>query len=73
MMEVCDNEKTSQATSQLNMADSGGRGGLLGCRGRGACRLITQDFLPHNEEQQSPQRMRCACLSAGSCVFNDET
>lgn len=49
-----------------------GGAGLWGCWG-GACRLITQDFLPHNEEQQSPQRMRCACLSAGSCVFNDET
>lgn len=71
MKEVCDNEKNSQA-KKLNMADCGGRGGLWGCRA-GACRLITQDFLPHNEEQQSPQRMRCACLSVGSCVFNDET
>lgn len=72
MKEVCDNEKNSQ-TKTLNMADSGGRGGFVGLLGGGACRLITQDFLPHNEEQQSPQRMRCACLSAGSCVFNDET
>lgn len=71
MKEVCDNEKNSQA-KKLNMADSGGRGGVVGLLG-GACRLIAQDFLPDNEEQQSPQRMRCACLSAGSCVFNGET
>lgn len=71
MKDVCDNEKNSQA-KKLNMADSGGSGGVVGLLG-GACRLITQDFLPHNEEQPSPQRMRRACLSAGSCVFNDET